>query len=445
MDAATIAVGTALGTTLLLVGRWQSRLERERSAAARERLDEAKARGAHKALAQFPHIDEAACLGCGSCIAACPEKDVLGLIDGVAKVVNGAHCVGHAKCEEACPVGAIKVGLGDVSKRSDIPRLSPSGESSVPGVYVIGELGGIALIRNALEQGARAAEDVARRLREEGAPAEPGVRDLLIVGSGPSGLGAALRAKELGLDVEIVSRDDLGGTIRQYPRRKLTLIQRVRVPGHGVMKEGEYEKEELLALLEGALRSAGLTVASGEGLVSVERTGRTLVTRTTKGEHRSRCVALALGRRGTPRRLGVPGEDSDRVFYSLVDASSYAGQRILVVGGGDSAVEAALGLARQPGSKVSLSYRKPEFFRLKARNEERLKKAVADGVLTLLLSSEVRRFEAKEAVLSHEGGERRLPVDWTFVFAGGDPPFPLLQKIGVEFGGGAPAAAKAAA
>jgi thioredoxin reductase len=390
-------------------------------------------------------IDEAACLGCGSCIAACPEKDVIGLVDGVAKIIHGAHCVGHGKCEEACPVGAIKVGLGDVSQRTDIPRLSPQHESSVPGVYVIGELGGIALIRNALQQGTRAVEDVARRLKAEPAPAEAGVRDLLVVGSGPSGLGAAFRAKELGLDVAIVSQDDLGGTIRKYPRRKLTLIQQVLIPVHGIMKEGEYEKEDLLALLEKTLAKSGLSVSVGEGLISIERVGRALVTRTTKGEHRSRYVALALGRRGTPRRLGVPGEESDRIFYQLLDASTYTGQKILVVGGGDSAIEAAMGLAHQPGNTVTLSYRKPDFFRLKPRNEARLKAAVAEGRLKLLLPSEVLRFAAGEAVLSFEGpsgrGEHSLPVDWTFVFAGGDPPFPLLQKIGVSFGAEKPAAA----
>ncbi|MFI5347212.1 MAG: NAD(P)-binding domain-containing protein [Elusimicrobiota bacterium] len=450
MDAATIAVGAVLGATLLLVGRWQGRLEKERSAEALAKLKDAKSRGADKAIAQYPLIDEAACLGCGSCIAACPEHDVIGLVGGVAKIIHGAHCVGHGKCEAACPVGAIKVGLGDVSKRTDIPQLSSQYESSVPGVYVIGELGGIALIRNAIEQGTRAVEDIARRAKAEPAAAEAGVLDLLIVGSGPSGLGAAFRAKELGLSVAIVSQDDLGGTIRKYPRRKLTLIQQVQIPVHGFMKEGEYEKEDLLALLDGALKKSGLTVSTGESLVSVERSGGLLVTKTSRGEHRSRFVALALGRRGTPRRLGVPGEDSDRVFYQLLDAATYTGQRILVVGGGDSAVEAAMGLARQPGNRVTLSYRKPDFFRLKPRNEARIKEAVAEGALKLLLPSDVLRFETGAAVLACGPADARvetvLPTDWTFVFAGGDPPFPLLQKIGVRFGGEPkPAAAKASA
>lgn len=450
MDATTIGVGAALGTTLLLVGRWQAGLEKERSAANMKLLQEAKSKGKDKAIAQYPLIDEALCLGCGSCIAACPEHDVIGLVNGVAKIINGSHCVGHGKCEAACPVAAIKVGLGDVSQRSDIPALTAEYESSVPGVFVIGELGGIALIRNAIEQGTRAVEEMARRAKADPRTKEPGVRDLLVVGSGPAGLGAAFRARELGLDVAVVSQDGVGGTIQKYPRRKLTLLQEVHIPVHGPMKEGEYEKENLLALLETALVKSGIPASAGEGLVSIERVGEQLVTKTTRGEHRSRFVALALGRRGTPRRLGVPGEDSDRVFYQLLDAATYIGQKILIVGGGDSAVEAALGLAHQPGNAVTLSYRKADFFRLKPRNETRLKEAVAAGRVTLLLPSDVLRFEAGAAVLACGDAvgraEKRLAVDWTFVFAGGDPPFPLLEKIGVRFGGPPrPAPAKAAA
>lgn len=440
MDPVMVAVGAAVGGALVLVGRWQAALEKERTAENLRRLGEAKAKGADKAIAQYPLVDAAACLGCGSCVAACPEHDVLGLVDGVAKVIHGAHCVGHGKCEEACPVGAIKVGLGDVSARADIPLLSPAQESSVPGVFVIGELGGIALIRNAVEQGTRAVEEIARRRRELPAAPEPGVRDLIVIGAGPAGLAAAFRARELGLDAAVVSRDGVGGTIRQYPRRKLTLVQPVRVPFHGPLKEGEYEKERLLEIFEAARAAGGVPVSDGEDLLGVERDGGALVVRTARGAHRARFVALALGRRGTPRRLGVPGEDSGRVFYQLLDAATYTGQRLLVVGGGDSAVEAALALARQPGNRVALSYRKPEFFRLKPRNESRIKEAAAASALELLLPSEVRRFEPGAAVLDCAGTERRLETDWTFVFAGGEPPFPLLKKIGVRFGG-APAEA----
>jgi len=436
MDATTVAVGVALGATLLFVGRWQSRLEKERSEENRGRLKEAKAKGADKAIAQYPLIDAALCIGCGSCIAACPEHDVIGLLDGVAAVIHGSHCVGHGKCEEACPVGAIKVGLGDVSKRADIPALSDAMESSVPGVYVVGELGGIALIRNAVTQGLLAMEDIARRLKAEPRPKAAGVSDVLVVGAGPSGLAAAFRAKELGLDAAVVSLDDVGGTIRKYPRRKLTLIQEVRIPLYGPMKSGEYEKEHLLEMLEGTIAKHAVSVKTGEGLLSIAPADGALETKTTAGVHRSRFVVLALGRRGTPRRLGVPGEESDRVFYQLMDAATYTGQKILVVGGGDSAVEAALGLANQPGNAVTLSYRKPDFFRLKPRNEERVRRAAAERKLTLLLPSEVVRFEAGAAVLACAGAEKRLPNDWAFVFAGGDPPFPLLQKIGVRFGGG---------
>lgn len=428
----------SLGGTLLLVGLWQKRLESERDRENLSRLKDAKARGKDRAVAQHPQIREDLCLGCGSCVAACPEHGVLGLVGGVSKVIHASKCVGHGKCAEACPVGAITVGLGDVSKRPDIPVLSDRLESNIPGLYIAGELGGIALVRNAVEQGTRAMEDVARRLREEPSAKLPGVRDVLVVGVGPAGLSATFRAVELGLDYETVSLSDVGGTVLKYPRRKLTLLQEVSIPLHGRLKEGEHLKEDLLGLWTGVISRHGVKTRAGAGLLAVERGAGFLQTRTTVGDFRSRFVILAMGRRGSPRKLGVPGEDSERVLYELSDAAAFAGQRVLVVGGGDSAVEAALALAAQPGNQVALSYRKPEFVRLKSRNEERLRAAVARGRVTLLLSSEVRAIEKDSVLLalSEPGRSReiRLPADWTFIFAGGEPPFPLLQKIGVRFG-----------
>jgi ferredoxin len=197
---------------------------RRRVAHDRERHAEARDLGIDRPPAQHPFIDPALCIGCGACVAACPEGDVLGIVTGTAAVINGLRCVGHGRCAEACPVGAIEVGLGDLASRADVPVLDPALESSVPGLFVAGELGGLALIRNAVEQGRRAMEEIASRCA---APSPPGTLDAVVVGAGPAGLAAALTAAERGLSYLLVEQEpDLGGTMLHYPRRKLVLTRR---------------------------------------------------------------------------------------------------------------------------------------------------------------------------------------------------------------------------
>jgi thioredoxin reductase/ferredoxin len=439
LDTATIALlGAAILAILAALARWQRRIDAQATLRIVAELREAEGTGSARALAQYPQIDPVACIGCGSCIAACPETGVIGLIDGIARVIHGSRCIGHARCEEQCPVGAIRVGLGDISGRSDIPILTENLETSVPGIFIAGELGGIALIRHAIDQGRVAAEAAAARAREIPTPA--GLLDLLIVGSGPAGISASLRAKELGLSSRTIDRDELGGTVRKYPRRKLTLLQTVELPLHGKIRGREYAKEELIELWERVIAEHELPISTGISLSGGRAEGDTIIAETSAGEVRARSVILALGRRGTPRRLGVPGEELEKVLYRLVDAATWRDQRILVVGGGDSAIEAATALADQPGNQVTLSYRKESFHRLKARNAERLAEYRSAKRLRVLLRSQVVRIEDGLVVveLHTAGTERlyRLANDAVFIFAGGDPPFPLLHRFGIAFGGG---------
>ncbi|MFA6318692.1 MAG: NAD(P)-binding domain-containing protein [Elusimicrobiota bacterium] len=438
MDA-TLTLGlTACGLGIVLAGLWHRRLEHEQSEAARKALQEARERGTHQAVAQHPLIKGTECLGCGSCAEACPAGDVLGLVNGTSHVIHGAKCIGYGKCAEACPVGAISVGLGDLSARPDIPILSPSLETSVPGLYIAGELGGIALIRHAVQQGTAAVDDIIRKNGGAG-PKAPGVRDLVVVGAGPAGMAASLRAKEAGLDFLTLSADSVGGTIRKYPRRKLTLLQTVYIPLHGRLDEGVYEKERLVELWEKLASERSVPIEIGATLTAVRRDEGGFEVATNSGSVRARHVVLALGRRGMPRKLGVPGEDQAKVLYELADAATYTDQRILVVGGGDSAVEAATALANQPGNRVVLSYRKASFFRLKERNQRRLKEFADSGRIKVVLSSSVESIEHGAVVLRLEPGgppERvRLDNDWVFVFAGGELPFALLKGMGIKFGG----------
>ncbi|NOZ04477.1 MAG: NAD(P)-binding domain-containing protein [FCB group bacterium] len=403
---------------------------KKKEARAKLQLAETRAKGQDKPLMQHPILNQTVCIGCGICVDSCPEGDVLGLINGKATIIHGNHCVGHGLCAENCPVGAIEIGLGDISHREDIPQLSENFESNIPGIYIIGELSGLALIRNAIEHGVKSVDHI----RQQIGNADECEFDIGIVGAGPAGLAAALHAKELGLRYIIIDQDNPGGTILQYPRRKLTLVQPVRLPLYGKLNKLEYTKEELLDIWHEVIETHNINLRTHHKLLGVERKNGCFLLKTSKGEISVRKVILSLGRRGTPRKLGVPGEELGKVMYKLIDAETYQDRKILVVGGGDSAIEAAIGLANQPGNQVTISYRKPNFFRLKARNETNIERALKENKLTVIFNSNVKEIHPDKVILDQEGKRIELDNDFVFIFAGGELPFPLLNSIGIAFG-----------
>ena len=395
----------------------------------RARKSEAAELGIDKPAAQYPFIDPAHCIGCGACVRACPEGDVLGIVGGTAVVVNGLRCVGHGRCEEACPVGAIEVGLGDLRSREDVPLLDARYATTVPGIFVIGELGGLSLVRNAVKQGREVIRSIERRAED--------VLDLIIVGAGPSGLAAAAEASQKGLSYVLLEKEaSLGGSLLHYPRRKMVLLQPVEVAPGLTLDRDEYAKERLLELFESLVARNDLDVRFGEPVDSITREGDLFLVRSPRGEHRAHHVILALGRRGTPRRLGIPGEELPKVMYRLMDAEGYRNQRVLVVGGGDSAVEAAIGLAMQPGNIVTLSYRRDKLVRIKKKNEDAFAKLVATGRVQTLFNSQPVTIDEQVVQLTVGENTIALPNDYVFVFAGGVPPFDLLRKAGIRMGGG---------
>ena len=428
------------------------RIELVRHAASLAERGRARARGSDRAELQHPAIDLSKCIGCGACVRACPEEGVLALCYGQAVVVHGARCVGHGRCADACPTGAIALTLGDLSERSDLPAVSPDLEAvGRPGLFLAGELTGFALVRTAVQHGAQVGREVARRARARrhepalvtvgaGNDAEPTAPlDLVIVGAGPAGIACSLAAKEQGLAFVCVEQQArIGGTVGGYPRRKMVMTQPVELPLHGRLPRTTYVKEELVELGQELANEHELPLEFDQEVRALAYDDDGVWTVTTAREaFRARHVCLALGRRGTPRRLDVPGEDIGKVTYSLLDAESYAGRRVLVVGGGDSAVEAALALAEQPKTKVTLSYRKGEFFRLKARNETRIADAMSRGVVRVLFDSQVLRIDREHVEIQVGAGDERktgrLANDDVIVLVGGTPPFPLLQAAGVSF------------
>jgi thioredoxin reductase (NADPH) len=407
---------------------------RRRRAADSQRLSQTRELGMDKATGQYPLVDAGACIGCATCVAACPEGDVLGIVRGKAVVINGARCIGHGRCAEACPVGAIQVGLGDITRRDDIPLLDEDNQTSVPGLWIAGELSGFALINNAVDQGRRVIRSI-DRLLPAGRRGGQDMLDVLVVGAGPAGMSAGLVAGELGLSCVILDQQGAGGTILQYPRRKLVMVQPVEIPRLGKLPRHEYTKEELLEIWEGLHRDHGLDIRTGVRVTGVRGEAGNFTVETSAGDFRACHVVLALGRRGTPRKLNVPGEDLAKVAYKLIDAEAYRGRRVLVVGGGDSAVEAAMGLAHQDGCQVSLSYRKPGLMRIKQRNAQRIEKFIQEGRVKFLGETAVTSIEMNRVALQGPTGPVILPNDEVFILAGGVAPFGFLRDLGVQFGG----------
>jgi thioredoxin reductase (NADPH) len=429
MDTSLI---TVYGLPLLLIVAWYLRRTfrtERRSAAVQYEMREA---GLVEPASLHPVIDPVRCLGCGSCVRACPEQpehQVLGLIEGKAHLISPTECIGHGACKAACPVDAISLVFGTQTRGVDLPIIDKDFQSNVPGLYIAGELGGMGLIRNALSQGRQAIEAIARSGRKA-----PGKRlDVLIVGSGPAGMAAALTAKSMNLTYRCIEQESLGGCVFKYPRGKLVMTAPVELPLVGKLHFRQTSKENLLKVWTEIVTTHELRIQCNERVEGVERDGdEGFVVRTAKAAYRASSVLLAIGRRGTPRKLAVPGEELPKVVYRLVDPDQYIGQEVLVVGGGDSALEAAASIAEVEGTRVTLSYRGDAFGRAKPKNRQRVAQAADRGNLRLLLSSQVRHIHPDLVVLEHEGKEVEIANEAVIVSAGGVLPNEFLNKVGIH-------------
>ncbi len=375
-----------------------------------------------------PIIDQQRCIGCGACASACPEDRVLGLIGTKAALINPSHCIGHGACKAACPVEAITLVFGSEKRGVDIPLVKPNFETNVPGIFIAGELGGMGLIRNAVEQGRQAMEAI-RSMRGIG---RGGALDVVIVGAGPAGIAASLAAMQHKLRFVTLEQDSLGGTVAHYPRGKVVMTAPVQLPLVGKVKMTETTKEALLNLWQGVEKQTGLRINYHERVEGITRTADGFEIKSSGGCYQTRAVLLAIGRRGTPRTLGVPGENLSKVVYRLIDPSQYQDRHVLVVGGGDSALEAATSIAAEPGTSVTLSYRAEAFNRAKEKNRVKVQKASDAGRLRVLMKSEVCEIGETNVVLSQGQGRIELPNDAIIVCAGGILPTPFLKSIGIE-------------
>ena len=375
-----------------------------------------------------PHIDLALCCGAAACVAACPEGDVIGVINGKARLIDPTACIGHGACAAACPTNAITLVFGTKTRGVELPVVSPDFQTNLPGLFVAGELGGMGLIRNAVSQGQQAVEAI-DRIRSR---AKDDMLDLIIVGAGPAGLSASLTAKARSMRFVTLEQETAGGTIAHFPRGKIVMTKPAILPIIGPMKFSEISKEAFLEFWNGAIRQAELPIEFDVKLEALEQMENGFEVMTSAGRRTARSVLLAIGRRGTPRKLDVPGEDMPKVVYRLDDPSQFSGQRVLVIGGGDSALEAAATLAEETTAIVDLSYRGDAFQRARRRNRDRIDLLSSKGRMTTHLRSSVKSIRSGSATLRTMQGQIELENDAVIVCAGGILPTNLLKTMGVE-------------
>jgi thioredoxin reductase (NADPH) len=396
---------------------------------AEAKIKKAKEEGLHEPVSLHPVVDASRCIQTGACITACPEKDILGIVNGKATIINASRCIGHGACFHACPTEAISLRIGTEKRGVELPHVNQNFETNVPGLFIAGELGGMGLIKNSVEQGRQAVENIIKTFNSNDAADY----DLIIIGAGPAGISASLTAKKHGLKFQLLEQDSLGGTVFTFPRKKIVMTSPMDLPLYGKVKLYETSKAELLELWNSVLTKNNITVRENSKVENIlAENGIFRVTTVTGDEYKAVRVLLAIGRRGTPRKLNVPGEMSEKVAYRLLEPEDISGKNIVVVGGGDSAVESALLLA--DNNHVTLSYRNETFNRIKPQNSELLNKAAADGKLELLLGSNLLSIDPGSVRISTgNGGEsREIANDLVYIFAGGELPTQFLEKAGVR-------------
>lgn len=392
--------------------------------------DEAVASGLTEPASMHPIINHSLCLGCASCVKACPESDknVLGVIKGKAHLINPTHCIGHGACKKACPFDAIELVFGTEKRGVDIPPVDENFQSNVPGIFIAGELGGMGLIRNAVRQGVQAVDSICK-LEGIGKGKQ---LDLVVIGAGPSGIAASLAAKSHKLKFVTLEQDSLGGTVAHYPRGKIVMTAPAELPIIGKMQFKETTKETLMAFWESVVKKSELEINDRARVESIETVSNGFIVKTHNEEYKCRAVLLAIGRRGTPRKLGVPGEEQSKVVYRLIDPEQYRHQHVLIVGGGDSALEAAVSIAEEDGTSVTISYRSEAFSRAKEKNREKIKNAEKAGQLKVIMKSTVKQVDADQVIINTENDEVCIKNDAVIVCAGGILPTQFLKSSGID-------------
>jgi len=417
-----------VGLFLFIVFFLYIRKLRKQSKTVTEKINVAKQQGLFEPVSLHPVVDVNSCIQSGACIRACPEQDILGIKNGKATVINASRCIGHGACFHACPTEAISLHIGTEKRGVDLPHVNQNFETNVKGIYIAGEMGGMGLIKNAVEQGKQAVNNLAKELKSNNNLKY----DLVIIGAGPAGIAATLEAKRLGIKAVTLEQESLGGTVYTFPRAKLVMSSPMDLPLFGKVKLYETSKPELLNLWTEVLEKNDIEIQEHKKVEEIVAKQSGFLIRTNGNEEFStQKLVLAIGRRGSPRKLSITGENLPKVAYRLLEPELIQNKRIIIVGGGDSAIESALLLMDQ--NEVTLSYRKDKFARLKPFNNEKILEAISKQKINTLFNSNLVSIQEEYVTIKPGGNELELKLenDLVYIFAGGTLPTEFLNNAGI--------------
>ncbi|HPK08874.1 MAG TPA: NAD(P)-binding domain-containing protein [Saprospiraceae bacterium] len=405
------------------------RSEKKKSQRTEEKILQAKTEGLYEPVSLHPEIDLNTCIGSAACVAACPEKDILGIVNGKATIIQASQCVGHGACFHSCPVEAISLVIGTEKRGVDLPHVKQNFETNIQGIYIAGELGGMGLIKNSVEQGKQAVDSIISSKKY----GTVGTLDVVIIGAGPAGISATLACKKNNLTAITLEQDTLGGTVANFPRSKIVMTAPMNLPLYGKVKLYDTNKLELLGIWQDVIVKHNIEIKENSKVESIKPLGDgTFEVMTSQGDSfKTQNVILAIGRRGSPRKLGVPGEDKTKVAYRLMEPELLENKKIIIVGGGDSAIEAALSVMEK--NQIVLSYRSDAFNRIKPKNRDKIQEAIKNNQLDVQFNTNIANIDDKSVTISENSGKSTIiENDLVYIFAGGELPTNFLQKIGIE-------------
>lgn len=421
---------------------------------------------------EYPHpvIFPERCIGCHACVEACPH-DVLAIVGGIATVVARDQCMEDTSCQVECPVNpkaCVVVNTTKKIKSRPAPTRDAAFMTNVPGCYIIGDVSGTPLIKNAANEGADVIKHIAHELSNGSQPEPNAELDVAIIGIGPAGLSAAITAQQSNLRYVGIEQDKVLSTIEAYPKGKYIFFKPDTMPARGNIRvEGAGDqREKILDSWMGAMKSNSVLINEGESCKSVQRAanGDYFTVQTEKGAdkekviYRARRVVLALGTRGTPMKLRLPGEEMKvtrdgqseaKVKYKLADPASYKRKKIIVVGAGNSAIEAAVDLvARRDGDRitfrpadeineVTLVIRSDLKTDLKFGNKLQVYQCIDEGKIKAYFGAAIKEIRDGEVVLMNARTsevKETVQNDYIFAMIGGDRPTKFLETIGIKIG-----------